>query len=77
MFSQVQHVQESGEQSHAIIDCFDVRYIVYFDVFESSSNINSYIVHLNGNGLVRRDECPLHNRLFFGGPSTEIYRKAK
>lgn len=76
MFSQIQHITDDRNQCHAILDCFDVRYIVYFDCTADNVAINTYIVHSDRGGLIRRDCLPLFSPLFFwGGQLTIEYVK--
>lgn len=73
MFESIQHCQDKEGQSHAIIDCYDVRYCVYFNCDAEHVEINTYIVHLNRGGLIRRDYCPTFVCLNFGGPFVVLY----
>lgn len=64
MFSEIQPIKEHMDQSYAIVDCFDVRYIVYFDCCAIASEIYTYVIHRNNGGLIRRDSCPLFGKMF-------------
>ena len=75
MFSQIHSASNGENQTHAIIDCFDVRYVVYFNSDSLNVEVNSYVVHLDAGGLLRRDCLPLFS-LFSWGGFTKLYGSA-
>lgn len=77
MFDSIQSLSNGEGQTHAIVDCYNVRYVVYFDSDGVFSEVNTYIVHLDRCGLIRRDTCPLNPRFDWGGPTVQIYKGAK
>lgn len=77
MFSSIQSLSNGEGQTHAIVDCYDVRYVVYFTSVGLYSEVSSYVVHLGRSGLIRNDHCPIFPRLNWGGPTTKIYGEAK
>ncbi len=77
MFSSIHSSRNSKDETHAIIDCYDVRYSVYFTSDGLQSEVVSYVVHLGRNAIIRRDTCPLCPLFNWGGPYTVLYPGAK
>ena len=75
MFSQIQNASNGEGQTHAIVDCFDVRYVVYFGSTTYDVEVNTYVIHTDRGGLLRRDCLPLFS-LFSWGGFTKLYGEA-